>query len=792
MLDAPDSAGYRALGGCCGAPTPLGPGPDPAASGAYERWAKEIAPGRKRVDLLAPEMRCAACLSTIENGLARRPGVLSARVNLSLRRVGVEFDPERTDVAGVVSALSALGFGAKPFDAAAVDAFRSDSAGAELLSCLAVAGFAAANVMLLSVSVWSGAADATRDLMHWISAAIALPAIAYAGRPFFRSALAAVSAGRLNMDAPISLAVILAAGVSLFETAHHGPHAYFDAAVSLLFFLLIGRYLDHRVRGAARSAAAELAALSATSATLIRPDGARAAVPIDAVRVGDRVAVAPGERVPVDGRVVLGRSDLDRSLVTGETTPEPLGPGDAAHAGMLNLTGPLVLEATAVDENTLLSEIARLIEAAERRPNRYTRLADQAAKLYAPGVHIVAAAAFLGWLAATGDWRASTMIAASLLIITCPCALGLAVPAVQAAAGAALFRRGVLVKDGEALEKIAQIDTVVFDKTGTLTLGRPRLVAGPDAPELRAVAKALALGSRHPLSKALAAGVAQAPAEVTDLVERPGEGVEGRLAGALVRLGSAAFCGGASEVAPDDPFSRVWIRVGDAPAESFAFEDALRPDAAAVVSWLQADGLDVRLLSGDRPGPVAATAAALGLTRHAAERTPADKLAALEALAAEGRVVLMVGDGLNDAPALAAAWTSMSPADASEVSRTAAGLVFSGERLEPVLFALRAGRASRARALENFRLATLYNLVAIPIAAAGFATPFVAAIAMSSSSIVVTLNALRLRRLTRTPLPGLEPEPSDPSAATPLAAARPDAEPLCPGRRARAEPEVAP
>ncbi|MEO1328648.1 MAG: heavy metal translocating P-type ATPase [Pseudomonadota bacterium] len=773
-------AALRSLGGCCGAPTPLGStGLGSSAFGtdrALERWAKPAQDGLMRVDLLAPDMRCAACIATIEDGLRATAGVATARVNLSLRRVGVTFDPERLTVAGVVERLGRLGFDAKPFDAAAVDDFRSDKTGRELLSCLAVAGFAAANVMLLSVSVWAGAADATRDLMHWVSALIALPAIVYAGRPFYRSALAALSVGRLNMDVPISLAVILASSVSLFETAAHGQHAYFDAAVSLLFFLLIGRFLDHRVRGAARSAAAELAALSATSATVVRPDGSRAAVAVDAVGLGDVVEVAAGERAPVDGEVIEGRSDLDRSMVTGETRPEPIGAGDVVHAGMMNLTGPIRIRVTATEEDTLLAEIARLIEAAESRPTKHTRLADRAVRLYAPGVHIVAAVAFAGWMIATGDLRVSMMIAASLLIITCPCALGLAVPAVQAAAGAALFRRGVLMKDGAALEKLAEIDTVAFDKTGTLTLGRPRLVTTPEDGRARSAAKALALGSRHPLSRALAEGLADRPAAVVDIAERPGEGVEGLLDGRLVRLGSAAFCGadggtGGAETA-------VWLRIGEAAPVRFTLEDTLRPDAAETVAALKARGLRVILLSGDRAEAAARAAAAVGIEDWSAEQRPEQKLAALEALKDAGRKVLMVGDGLNDAPALAAAWISMSPAEASDVSRTAAGLVFSGDRLEPVLYGYRVARSARARALENFALATLYNLIAIPIAAAGFATPLVAALAMSSSSIVVTLNALRVRRIAPETF-GAE-DRQDAGAATSVASSP------CPGRRAQA------
>jgi len=619
-----------------------------------------------------------------------------------------------------------------------------DSAGRDLLVRLAVAGFAAMNVMLLSVSVWAGAEAATRDLLHWISALIALPAIAFSGMPFFRSALTALAARRLNMDVPISLAVCMAAGTSLYETIHGGEHAYFDAAISLIFFLLIGRYLDHRSRASARSAAAELTAMSARAAIVIGPDGTRGTVAIEDLAPGALVEVAPGERVPADGRIEAGASDLDRSMVTGESNPESVGPGREVHAGMLNLSGPLRVRVAATGEATLLAEIAAMIESAERGKTRYDRWADQAARVYAPGVHLVAAAAFIGWLWASGDWRLALTIATAVLIITCPCALGLAVPAVHAVAGGRLFKRGIFLKDGGALERLAGITMVVFDKTGTLTEGRPVLASGPGADDPAwPVATALAAASRHPLSRALGQAAAVhsiAPAKLGELREVPGAGVETEISGERVRLGRADWVGAVRGSA-----TAVWLRVGDGAPVEFTFEDVVRADAREVCDALRARGLRLALFSGDAAGPVARVAGATGISDIHDRMTPADKLAALERLARDGERVLMVGDGINDAPALAAAHASMSPVAASDVSRAAAGLVFTGERLAPVLFALETARMARSRALENFALAAAYNAVAVPVALAGLVTPLIAALAMSGSSIAVTLNALRLR-----------------------------------------------
>ncbi|MEL6281980.1 MAG: heavy metal translocating P-type ATPase [Pseudomonadota bacterium] len=738
-------------GACCPAPTPeLTPR---APSMAAERWAREAGDGVMRVDFLAPDVSCAACISSIEKGLQTAPGVESARVNLSMKRVGVTYRSGETSVDEIARRLEGMGYGVKPFDAAAFQSLETDAVGRDLLACLAVAGFAAANVMLLSVSVWSGAVDATRDLMHWLSALIALPAVAFAGRPFYRSAWNALRVGRLNMDVPITLAVLLAAGVSLFETAHSGHHAYFDASVSLLFFLLIGRYLDHRTRGMARSAAAELSALAASAATLVAPDGTKRLVAIEELSPGDLIEVAPGERIPADGEVLDGVSDVDRSMVTGETTPETARPGTMAHAGMMNLTGLLRLRVSATEDGTLLAEIARMIEAAERGANRYTRLADRAARIYAPGVHLIALTAFIGWMVWTGgDWRVSVMIASALLIITCPCALGLAVPAVQATAGGVLFRNGVLVKDGAALEKLGEIDTVVFDKTGTLTLGRPRLVDGPSDPMTWSLAAGLAEASRHPLSRALLAAATDRgvqPERVENASEHPGAGVEatrvGADAGSRVRLGRGDWCG-APELS-GDALSRVWLHVEGRDPVAFAFEDEMRADAASVMASLKELGLKTLLLSGDRESVVSEAAARLGVDAWRAELTPANKLAALKALADEGGKVLMVGDGINDAPALAAAHVSMSPAAAADVSRAAAGMVFTGDALAPVAFAHKVSRTARTRALQNFAIAAGYNAMAIPLAMFGFVTPLIAALAMSGSSIFVTLNAVRLRSL---------------------------------------------
>lgn len=608
--------------------------------------------------------------------------MVEARVNLTGRRLHLSWRGRKERAAALVGLVQRLGYRVAPFDPArAADAAEREER--TLLRALAVTGFAAANVMLLSVSVWAGVdmGPATRDLLHWFSALIALPAIAYGGRPFFRSAAAAIMSGRTNMDVPISVGVTLAAGLSLFETVRSGPDAYFDSAVTLLFFLLVGRLLDRRARGRARSAAEHLLRIAVTPATVIDASGRQRRVPASAVAKGDAVLVAAGERIVIDGTVTSGRSAVDRSLVSGESLPEPVEPGSAVLAGMLNLDAPLRLAVTAIGNGTFLAEIVRLMEAAEQGRARLVVLADRIARRYAPAVHGLALLTFLGWLAA-GPWQAALENAIAVLIITCPCALGLAVPVVQVVASGRLMRRGILLKSGSALERLAEIDAVIFDKTGTLTLGR--LALDPDSAcddaALRCAA-GIAASSRHPLSRALcrAAGpVAAAP----DVREHPGAGLGLATDGGEIRLGSRVFCGVAT--GPEDDRPELWLARPGRPAIRFAFSDALRPQAREVVAALDAAGKRVLLLSGDRPAAVGAAAAAAGIGEWRAGLAPADKVAAVARLAAEGRKILMVGDGLNDGPALAAAHVSMSPASAADVCQTAADMVFQGDLLGAV------------------------------------------------------------------------------------------------------------
>jgi Cu2+-exporting ATPase len=730
---------------CCGSGAELAllAAPDPRAADAEVLLSSRlIGGGLRQTDLSVPTIHCGGCIRTIEQAIGALEGVTWARVNLSTKRVTIKWRADGTPPP-FIATLERVGYEAHLFE---VDAETKDAALSQLIHALAVSGFAASNIMLLSVSVWSGAEPATRDLFHGLSALIALPALAYSGRIFFRSAWRSLRHGRTNMDVPISLGVLLAFGMSLYETATHGPHAYFDAAISLLFFLLIGRTLDHMMRERARLAVKGLARLAARGALVLQDDGTQLYLPVGEITPGMSILLAAGERVPVDARVIKGLSELDVSLVTGESMPQPALPGAMLRAGTLNLTGPLTIVATAAAGDSFLAEMLRMMEAAEQGRSVYRRIADRAAALYAPVVHLTAALTLLGWLIATGDVHRAITIAIAVLIVTCPCALGLAVPMVQVVAARRLFENGIMVKDGGALERLAEIDTVVFDKTGTLTLGNPRVVdADRIDPAILALAGAIAAHSRHPYSRALAATApaAQQRMALDAVSEHPGCGMEARIGSVTYRLGRPEWalteCDGALVGDASVVLSQDGQRLAD-----FRFEDRLRAGATQAVTELKCGGFDIDIVSGDRERPVHQLALELGVPYFAGV-LPGGKAAHVAALACAGRKVLMVGDGLNDTPALMAAHASMAPASAADVGRNAADLVFLRENLSAAPQAIAVAREASRLVRQNLALAIAYNVVAVPVAIMGNVTPLVAAVAMSGSSIVVVANALRLR-----------------------------------------------
>lgn len=690
--------------------------------------------------LVVPGMHCAGCMAKVERALAAVPGVTSARVNLTAKQARAEHGPE-VEAAQLIAALDAAGFASQP---RSEELTRAPSAVKPLLAPLAVAGFACMNVMLLSVSVWSGADGSTRSLFHWISALIGMPAIAYSGTPFFKSAWAVLKRARTNMDVPISIGIVLATGLSFYETLTGGHDAYFDGVLMLILFLLAGRTLDAMMRDRARAGVDALLSQAAPGASVVSADGTLQWVAAADLVPGMVMRVAAGDRLAADGEIVNGTSAFDQSLLTGESHPVAATVGATVHAGTLNLDAPVDVRVTAAGADTSLAEIARLMDAAEQPRSVYVRIADRASRLYAPAVHTLAFASFVGWMIAGAGAYQSIVIAIAVLIITCPCALGLAVPVAQVVASGALMREGIMVKDGSAIERMALVDRVLLDKTGSLTLGQPEpdpaVIAALDG-DAASVALGLASHSRHPHSRSIEAALLARglrAVRVDGVAETAGIGLSGNWNGRKVSLGR----NDAADVVS------TTLRIEGRPDLLIPFTDRLRPDAHAALARMKAMGLEVSLLSGDNAAAVAEVAREVGLFAQAAA-SPADKRDAIAALQGQGHKVLMVGDGLNDGPALAAADASIAPGSASDVGRQAADLVFLGDSLNALPRAVVAARRTMRVVRQNFALAIGYNVLAVPLAILGYVNPMIAAAAMSGSSLVVVANSLRLVRAAK-------------------------------------------
>ncbi len=724
---------------CC-APPPefaeaLAGGPGRGPSDNEVRLAsRALDDNLRQSEFSAPAIHCGACIKTLEDALDAVPGIVSSRVNLSSKRVTVRWR-DGDAVPPMVRRMVELGYEPNLFS---LEEAGKDSGLGHLIRALAVAAFASMNIMMLSGSVWSGADGATRDILHWICAFLTLPALLYSGKVFYQSAWSAIRSGRTNMDVPITIGIMLAFALSLYDTIYSGDRVYYDAVASLIFFLLIGRTLDHAMRERARTAVKGLARLAPAGALVLDGPSGPAYLPLAEIRPGMTISVNAGDRIPVDGEVISGDSALDRSLLTGESLAEAVGPGQPLAAGALNLSAPLVMRATADEKDSTLNKLVQLLDDAESSRNRYRRIADRAATYYSPVVHLAAALSFIGWMMFNGNLHDATTVAIAVLIITCPCALGLAVPMVQVVAARRLFEAGIMVKDGSALERLAEIDTIVFDKTGTITTGLATPVAIEGDEANLSIAASLAARSRHPYSMAIARAYKSSALDWQDIVEHGGLGIEARLDGQLYRLGRPGWSGTADSVEAGSTLS-----VDGQVVAAFVFTDETRPNAALSVNSLLTNSYQVRMLSGDRPAIVAALANRLGIEGRGG-LMPDDKLAEIADLEADEKHVLMVGDGLNDTPAMARAHVSMAPASAADIGRSAADFVFLRNDLMALPQALAIAREARELVRQNLFLALLYNAIALPIAVAGLVNPFIAAVAMSASSVVVVLNALRL------------------------------------------------
>jgi P-type Cu2+ transporter len=711
----------------------------------YGGYISHTEDGKMRLRLAVEGISCAGCAMKIENALNAKPGV-EARVNVTRKQLTLVWNGNAARGGALVSETEKLGFRFSPIA-------NENSDGAEekfLLRCLAIAGFSSGNIMIFSLALWFSNRDsmgsATQDLFHWFCALISLPTVVYAGRPFFSSAWNALRHYRTNMDVPISVGVILATGMSLYETIYHGAYVYFDAAVMLLFLLLAGRYLDRQTRGRARAAAANILALNSGTVSVM-VNGSPRRMPAEELRPGMTVIAASGERIFADGLVQSGISAVDTAALTGETERRAVKTGDTVLAGMINLEGPLTIIVQKSPADSLAGEVVALMQKAEQGNAAYVRLADRISRYYTPVVHLLALGTFLLWWGVMAlPWQQALMTAVTVLIITCPCALGLAVPIVQVLASQWLFRRGLLVKAADAFERMAKTDTVVFDKTGVLTAEGMEAEAGEIPSDALRLAASVAAHSGHPLARAIAAKWSGELLPLGNISETAGEGISASYEGRNIRLGSRRFCGIGEETAAGIG-PEAWFSDGRHPPLRIGFRAALRPGARETVAFLRKRGLRVLMVSGDRHGAAQEVARELEIDEFHAEANPKLKLEIIEGLQKEGRHVMMVGDGINDAAALLRANCSLSPSSAMEVSQNAADVIFQGKSLKSVLYALQAAVFCQRLVKQNFVLALSYNVIALPLAITGYVTPLIAAVAMSCSSLFVTFNALRFNSM---------------------------------------------
>jgi Cu+-exporting ATPase len=700
-------------------------------------------------------MTCAACASRVEKALAKVPGVASASVNLATEQAAVHFVGRAPDGVALVAAVERAGYRLRPLDAPPPPPPRLGEGWRVVLAALLAAPLA-----LPMLALPFGVHAMLPGLWQLLLAA---PVQFGLGARFYVAGWKALRAGAGNMDLLVAIGTSAAFGISVWAllAGRDDAHLYFESAAVVITLVLLGKWLEARAKRRTTDAIRALEALRPERARL-RRDGAEVEVALAEVRVGDEVVVRPGERVPVDGEVIEGESHLDESLLTGESRPVARGPSERATGGALNGEGLLVLRTTAVGTETMLARIVRLVESAQAKKAPIQQLVDRVSAVFVPVVLVIALATLLGWGLARGDWERALLDAVAVLVIACPCALGLATPAALMAGTGAAARRGILIKDAEALELAHAVRVVAFDKTGTLTEGRPRLVqrwaADGDGDALVATAAALQAGSEHPLARAvLAAAQGLAPARAERLRAVPGRGIAARVNGRELRLGSLRWMHElgvdttpAAAAGSDGRTVAALADVTGAPLllGVLAFGDEPKPDAAPALARLARMGLETVLVSGDNAGAVAALAARLGIADARAEVLPGDKARIVGELRARGRVA-MVGDGVNDAPALAAAdvGIAMAAADGgTDVAMHAAGITLMRGQVMGVAEAIDIARRTRARIRGNLFWAFAFNVVGIPLAAFGALSPVIAGAAMAFSSVFVVSNALLLSR----------------------------------------------
>jgi Cu2+-exporting ATPase len=734
---------------------------DPALQGEFVHADGDSLTATLAVDGIT----CAACAWLIEHRLNALDGVTSSAVNLSHHRLSVSWDPSRLKLSALLAELAAIGYPAQPYapDQAHQRLKHNERMGVRRLIVAAVAMM---QVMMFSVPIYlSGPGEISGDflaLFHWLSFALATPVVFFSAAPFFHNALRDLRNRTLGMDVPVSLAIggaYLASGYAVI--VGHGE-VYFDSVSMFTFFLLFGRYVEMRARRRSGHSGNALAGVLPASATRLEADGSERVLPANRLVAGDRVLVRPGHGVPADGVIEDGTASLDESMLTGESRPVTRCPGDAVTGGSHNVDSPLVVRVTHVGREARASAILDLTDRAFAKRPRIAELASRWAHVFVLRLLVVSLGVAIAW--AYIDPSRALWVTLSVLVVTCPCALALATPTALTASHGRLRRHGFLITRAHALEGLAQASRVIFDKTGTLTTGQMTLVktrpiAGIGPQRARALAAALEAHSEHPIARAFTPH-RDITIHAEAVINRPGQGLEGRLEGRCWRIGKPAFAAGSDTPAPPDQGQWLLLACDGKPSAWFALKDDLRDDAPATVSALKQLGLSVELLSGDQRASVEDLAERLGIDNWSASASPEDKLAHVEALQAQGESVVMVGDGINDVPVLAGAEVSIAMNGATDLARTRADAVLLSPHLSRIVEAIEVSRSTRRIIRQNLGWALCYNLTALPLAACGLVPPWLAAIGMSASSLVVVGNALRLSRPHRSALTDATPRPN--------------------------------